>query len=73
MFFPVILDFIEDPNESENDVHRNTRVILNKDELTIDGLIAIGAVNTNTNMGDQYSGFPSFRNEKPNALKGNLM
>ena len=71
MIFLVILDFIEDSNESAVDVHRNAREILNKYDLKIDGLTSIGADNTNVNMGDHHSVFSLFRDEKENVLKGN--
>jgi hypothetical protein len=69
--FSMILDFIEDPNESAIDVHRNAREILNKYDLNIDGLTAVGADNTNVNMGDHHSVFSLFRDKKPNVLKDN--
>jgi hypothetical protein len=65
------LDFIDDPNESAIDIHRNARQILDKYELDIQGLTAVGADNTNVNMGEHHSVFSLFREEKPNVLKGN--
>jgi hypothetical protein len=44
------LDFIDDPNESAIDIHRNARQILDKYELDIQGLTAVGADNTNVNI-----------------------
>ncbi|CAF3372842.1 unnamed protein product [Rotaria sp. Silwood2] len=66
----VILDFIDDPNESAIDIHRNARQILDKYQLDIQGLTTVGADNANVNMGEHHSVFSLFREEKPNVLKG---
>ncbi|CAF1516743.1 unnamed protein product [Rotaria sordida] len=63
-------DFIDDSSESAVDIHRNARQILNKYGLSIDGLTAIGADNTNVNVGENHSVFSLFRDEKPNVIKG---
>jgi hypothetical protein len=44
---------------------------LDKYQLDIQGLTAVGADNTNVNMGEHHSVFSLFRDEKPNVLKGN--
>ncbi|CAF1370296.1 unnamed protein product [Rotaria magnacalcarata] len=67
----VIIDFIDDSSESAIDIHRNARQILDKYELNLYGLTAIGADNTNVNMGEYHSVFALFRDEKPTLLKGN--
>jgi hypothetical protein len=71
IFFLAILDFIDNPNESAIDIHRNARQILDKYELDIQGLSAVGSDNTNANMGEHHSVLSLFREEKSNVLKGN--
>lgn len=62
---------IDDSSESAIDIYRNARLILDKNELNLDGLTAIGADNTNVNMGEYHSVFSLFRDEKRNLIKGN--
>ncbi|CAF4408838.1 unnamed protein product [Rotaria sp. Silwood2] len=65
-----IIDFIDDSSESAIDIHRSARQILDKYELNLAGLTAIGADNANVNMGEYHSVFALFRDEKPTLLKG---
>ncbi|CAF1237989.1 unnamed protein product [Rotaria magnacalcarata] len=69
--FSAIIDLIDDSSESAIDIHRNARQILDKYELNLYGLTAIGADNANVNMGEYHSVFALFRDEKPTLLKGN--
>ncbi|CAF4648419.1 unnamed protein product, partial [Rotaria magnacalcarata] len=45
--FSAIIDLIDDSSESAIDIHRNARQILDKYELNLYGLTAIGADNAN--------------------------
>ncbi|CAF1558384.1 unnamed protein product [Rotaria sordida] len=51
----------------------NARQLLLDNGLDIHGLTALGADNTNVNVGDNHSVYSLFKDEVPDILKGTLL
>jgi hypothetical protein len=65
------VDLINDGEETAIKVHSNARQLIIDNDLDINGLIALGADNTNVNVGENHSIYSLFRDELPDIYKGN--
>ncbi|CAF1304803.1 unnamed protein product [Rotaria sordida] len=66
-----IIDLIDDADESAIKIFANAHQLLLDNGLDIHGLTALGADNTNVNVGDNHSVYSLFKDEIPDILKGN--
>ncbi|CAF4439097.1 unnamed protein product, partial [Rotaria sp. Silwood2] len=66
-----IIDLIDDADESAIKIFANARQVLLDNGLDIHGLTALGADNTNVNVGNNHSVYSLFKDELPDILKGN--
>ena len=65
-----IIDLIDDADESANKIFANARQLLLNNGLDMLGLTALGADNTNVNVGDNHSVYSLFKDELPDIFKG---
>jgi hypothetical protein len=66
------LELVNDADETANKVFANARQVINNYDLKINGLTAIGADNTNVNVGENHSVFSLFRDELSDIYMGNI-
>lgn len=65
-----IIDLIEDADESAVNIFNNLKEVVQQSGLDLNGLISIGADNTNVNMGAHHSVFSLFSSEVRHLVKG---
>ncbi|CAF3880900.1 unnamed protein product, partial [Adineta steineri] len=66
-----ILQFVDDPRESANDIFKNAVKVIENYQLDIKNLTSIGADNANVNYGENHSVFKLFKDYCPHIVKGN--
>jgi hypothetical protein len=66
------VDLIPDADETALKVFANARQLIIDNDLDVNGLTALGADNTNVNVGDNHSVFSLFRDELPDIFKGKI-
>ncbi|CAF4456851.1 unnamed protein product [Rotaria sp. Silwood2] len=66
-----ILQFVDDPHESANDIYNNIIKVMENYQLNIRNLTSIGADNANVNFGEHHSVFKLFKDLCPCLVKGN--
>ena len=73
VFFSGIIDLIDDAEETAVQIVSNARQLISDNDLDINGLTALGADNTNVNVGQHHSVFSLFKDELPNIFKGEII
>ncbi|CAM4860101.1 unnamed protein product [Rotaria socialis] len=68
----VLIQFIEDPHETAEDIFKNACRVINDFQLKIEHLTSVSANNTNVNFGEHHSVFRLFKNEAPHIVQGIL-
>ncbi|CAF5111813.1 unnamed protein product, partial [Rotaria sp. Silwood1] len=66
-----LVEFIEDPHESANDIVKNICKIIKDHNLKIENLTSLGADNANVNFGEYHSVFKLLKDLQPRLRKGN--
>jgi hypothetical protein len=72
LIFLEIVDLIDDADESANGIFANVRQLFMDNDLDFNGLTALGADNTNVNVGENHSVYSLFKEESLDILKGIL-
>ncbi|CAF4556467.1 unnamed protein product, partial [Rotaria socialis] len=65
----VLIQFIEDPHETAEDIFKNACRVINDFQLKIEHLTSVSANNTNVNFGEHHSVFRLFKNEAPHIVQ----
>ena len=73
VFFSGIIDLIDDAEETAVKIVSNAHKLISDNDLDINGLTALGADNTNVNVGQHHSVFSLFKDELPNIFKGEII
>ncbi|CAF1396996.1 unnamed protein product [Rotaria sp. Silwood1] len=68
-----IIDLIDDAEETALKIFSNARKLIIDNDLDINGLSALGADNTNVNVGENHSVFSLFNDEFPDLIKERLV
>ncbi|CAF1150096.1 unnamed protein product [Adineta steineri] len=66
-----IVDLLDDADESANGIFANARQLIKDNDMDFNGLSALGADNTNVNVGENHSVCSLFQEESPDIIKGN--
>ena len=67
-----VLEVVEQPRESADNIVETLRGVLKKHNLDIQHLTSLGADNTNGNYGRHHSVFSIMQTEVPDLLKGSI-
>ncbi len=67
-----VLEIIEQPRETADDIATVLRHVLEKNNIDIHQMTSIGADNTNVNFSRHHSVFSMIKSEVPDLLKGNI-
>jgi hypothetical protein len=65
-----IIEFINDPKESANDIFKNICKVMDDYKLKLENLSSYGADNTNVNYGQYHSVFKLLKDKVPHLQKG---
>jgi hypothetical protein len=64
------VNLIDDATETAVKIFENAHQLIIDNKLNLNGLTALGADNTNVNVGDNHSVYSLFHDELPDILKG---